>query len=37
VQSILDEIGAEDYLLELLSHHTLASVLERVGIARPSS
>ena len=32
VHSVLDEIGveAEHYLLELLSHHTLASVLERV-------
>ena len=39
VQSILDEIGAEAerYLLELLSHHTLVSVLERVGTARPLS
>ncbi len=39
VQSILDEIGAEAErsLLELLSYHTLASVLERVGIARPPS
>ncbi len=39
VQTVLDEIGAEAerYLLELLSHHTLASVLERVAISgRPS-
>ena len=37
VQSILEEMGAEAerYLLELLSQQTLASVLERVGIARP--
>jgi Rrf2 family transcriptional regulator, repressor of oqxAB len=37
VQSLLDEIGAEaeHYLLELLSHHTLASVLERIQVARP--
>ncbi len=39
VQTVLDEIGAEAerYLLELLSQHTLASVLERVAISgRPS-
>ena len=39
VQTVLDDIGAEAerYLLELLSHHTLASVLERVAISgRPS-
>ncbi len=39
VQIVLDEIGAEAerYLLELLSQHTLASVLERVAISgRPS-
>ncbi len=37
VQSVLEEMGAEAerYLLELLSQQTLASVLERVGIARP--
>ncbi len=37
VQSVLEEMGAEAerYLLELLSHHTLASVLERVGVAGP--
>lgn len=35
VQTVLDEIGAEAerYLLELLSQHTLASVLERVAIS----
>jgi Rrf2 family transcriptional repressor of oqxAB len=35
VQAVLDEIGAEaeHSLLELLSHHTLASVLERVAIS----
>ena len=39
VQTVLDEIGAEaeHYLLELLSHHTLASVLERVAISGRSS
>ena len=33
VQTVLDEIGAEGehYLLELLSYHTVASVLERVA------
>src|SRR5438874_12367423 len=39
VQTVLDEFGAEaeHYLLELLSHHTLASVLERVASSvRPS-
>ena len=37
VQSVLEEIGAEAerYLLELLNQHTLAFVLERVGIAHP--
>ena len=37
VQSVLEEMGAEAerYLLEFLGHHTLASVLERVEIARP--
>jgi len=39
VQTVLDEFGAEaeHYLLELLSHHTLASVLKRVASSgRPS-
>ncbi|HEX9412972.1 MAG TPA: Rrf2 family transcriptional regulator [Ktedonobacterales bacterium] len=39
VQGVLDGIGAEaeDYLLELLSHHTLASVVKRVASeGRPS-
>ena len=36
VQNVLDEIGVEGErrLLEVLSHHTLASVLERVDISR---
>jgi len=35
VLTVLNEIGAEaeHYLLDLLSHNTLASVLERVGIS----
>ncbi len=39
VQATLDEIEAEaeQRLLEVLGHYTLASVLERVGIARRSS
>ena len=39
VQSVLEETGAEAerYLLELLSQQTLASVLERVEITRPSA
>ena len=38
VQSVLEKMGAEAerYLLELLSQQTLASVLERVEITRPS-
>ena len=36
VQNVLDEIGVEGErrLLEVLSHYTLASVLERVDISR---
>ncbi len=39
VQATLDEIEAEaeQRLLEVLGHYTLASVLERVGVARRSS
>ena len=39
VQSVLEEMGAEAerYLLELLSQQTLASVLERVEVTRPSA
>ena len=39
VQSVLEKMGAEAerYLLELLSQQTLASVLERVEITRPSA
>jgi Rrf2 family transcriptional repressor of oqxAB len=35
VLTVLNEIGAEaeHYLLDLLSHHTLATVLERVAIS----
>ncbi|SRR5258708_382805 len=39
VQAVLEEIGAEaeQHLIELLSHASLASVLERVGMARHPS
>ncbi len=37
VQNMLDEIGAEaeQRLLEVLGHHTLASVLQRVAASNP--
>src|SRR5712692_689191 len=39
VQAVLDEVGvaAEQHLLQILAHHTLASVLQRVALPHHTS